>query len=93
MALTKEDQRTIQQIVGVLFLTPAVISVLLFTYAVATGDGERHNIYPDLRDSIWTGETDYSEGGGGGNTSAFPIYCGLMAIAGAYLIKDSQETK
>jgi hypothetical protein len=96
--MTKEDFRTLQQIIGVLFLTPAVISVLLFIYAVALGHGEGSKIYPDLSYSVWTGYTeihgDYSSGvGGGGYTSAFPIYCGLMAIAGVYLIKDNQSIK
>jgi hypothetical protein len=40
----------------------------------------------------WTGTYDYSrEGGGGGYTSALPFYFGLMAIAGAYLIKNKKK--
>jgi hypothetical protein len=98
MPLTKEDYKSLQQIVGVIFLTPAVISVLLFIYAVAFGNGEGSNIYPDLSYSIWTGYTEihgnYSSGvGGGGYTSALPIYCGLMAMAGVYLIKDNQSIR
>jgi hypothetical protein len=30
-------------------------------------------------------------GGGGGYSSALPLYFGLMAIAGAYLIKESKN--
>lgn len=37
----------------------------------------------------WSG--DITEGGG--HSSSVPFYFGLMAIAGAYLIKDSKEKK
>ena len=35
----------------------------------------------------WTGDFNYSNGGGGRYTSSAPIYLGLMAIAGAIFIK------
>ena len=38
--------------------------------------------------SDWTTNYSYEQGGGGG-MSAAPIYLGLMAISGVYLIKDS----
>ena len=38
--------------------------------------------------SDWTTNYSYKQGRGGG-MSAAPIYWGLMAIAGVYLIKDS----
>ena len=38
--------------------------------------------------SDWTTNYSYEQGGGGG-MSAAPIYWGLMAISGVYLIKDS----
>ena len=95
--MKKEQSRVIELTAGVILIVPALLSVLLFMYAVFLGDGEGSKIYPDLSYSIWTGYTEvYRDGngvGGGGYTSAFPIYCGLMAIAGAYLIKDSQEKK
>lgn len=37
--------------------------------------------------SDWT--TNYDYNGGGGGMSAAPIYLGLMALAGVYLVKDS----
>jgi hypothetical protein len=96
--MDKQQMRVIELIAGVILLIPALLSILLFMYALAFGHGEGSKIYPDLSYSIWSGYTEihgnYSSGvGGGGYTSAFPIYCGLMAIAGAYLIKDSESKK
>jgi hypothetical protein len=95
--MNKKQMRLIELIAGVILMIPALLSVLLFMYAVLLGDGEGSKIYPDLSYSIWTGYTEvYRDGdgvGGGGYTSALPIYCGLMAIAGAYLIKDSESKK
>ena len=48
--------------------------------------------------SEWTGRISYyssprgrSGSGGGGYTSAAPIFLGLMAIAGAYLLKGERK--
>jgi hypothetical protein len=93
--MDKKQMRVIELIAGVILLIPALLSILLFMYALAFGSGEGYQVYPDLSNTIWTGNTEvYRDGngvGGGGHTSALPIYCGLMAIAGAYLIKDSQK--
>ena len=47
---------------------------------------------PEMKNlsSEWTGAVWYDQGGGG-YTSAAPIYLGLMAIAGAYLLKGTDK--
>jgi hypothetical protein len=95
--MDKKQMRVIELIAGVILMIPALLSIPLLIYAILLGDGDGYQIYPDLSNSIWTGNTEvYRDGngvGGAGHTSAFPIYCGLMAIAGAYLIKDSESKK
>ncbi|MEY4962709.1 MAG: hypothetical protein RLZZ323_28 [Bacteroidota bacterium] len=69
------------EIIGYVLLSPALISTLLFFISLLTGaDTLKGFNYLDK----WTG--DYSDGGG--YTSALPLYLGLMAISGAYLIKE-----
>ena len=70
-------------IIGYILLLPATISVLLFLITLLT----KTDTLDLFVNSAWTGTVRYLEGGGG-YTSALPIYFGLMAIAGAYLIKD-----
>jgi hypothetical protein len=77
------------KITGYLLLTPSVISVFIFLIQLIS----KNDLLKHFRQTIWTGEYDFgyayeSGGGGAGYTSALPIYFGLMAIAGAYLIKD-----
>ncbi|NDC29734.1 MAG: hypothetical protein EBZ58_02100 [Bacteroidetes bacterium] len=73
-----------QKKVGYLLLTPPMFSILLLLIDLLFEVDFIHLQY------FWTGDTnvDYHHGGGGGFTSALPIYFGLMAIAGAYLIKE-----
>lgn len=75
-------------LIGYILLLPAIISVVLFFFTLFTG-------VPTLTSfdsySSWTGNIQYSSydgGGGGGYTSALPLYIGLLALAGAYLIRD-----
>lgn len=82
-----EVQQSIVKFIGWLFLSPAVIGVLLFFYQSAKE-------LPDGRTDLWDKKpfennlfTGFQKGEYG-YTSALPIYFGLMAIAGAYLIKD-----
>lgn len=71
------ENKEIPKIVGYVLLTPPLLSVLLFLGQFLTG-------YDAL--------IDMSKGyGWTGNTSPLPIYFGLMAIAGAYLIKDHKK--
>ena len=70
--------KKVECIIGLFFLLPPVFLQLF----------DADTDFSMLRDlsSNWT--NDYSSQGGGG-MSAAPIYLGLMAIAGVYLIKDS----
>jgi hypothetical protein len=69
------------EIVGYILLSPALISVLLFFISLLT---EANTLKGFNYLDEWTGS--YSDGGG--YTSALPIYLGLMAISGAYLVKE-----
>ncbi len=82
-------------LVGYVLLSPAIMSVISFFYILFFGI---HDFFEDYFGRIWTGEIGgtIKEGAlilpgenivGGGYTSPIPIYIGLMAIAGAYLIK------
>jgi hypothetical protein len=83
----------ITKIIGYILLSPALISVLLFTIQLLTKTDVLTNMAVG---DVWTGdgygEREYGEnsGFGYGYTSALPFYFGLMAIAGAYLIKDKK---
>lgn len=79
----------INKIIGYILLTPSIVSVVLFFIQLiankSTLEAFRYN-------SAWTGIIEYFENGergsgGGGFTSALPLYFGLMAIAGASLIR------
>lgn len=76
--------KKIECIIGILFLIPPILGVLSFVLCLFDCDWEfarMRNLSPN-----WT--TDYSIDGGGG-MSAAPIYLGLMALAGTWLVKDS----
>lgn len=80
------ETKILQLIVRLILMIPNFISILLIFYTLFVGG----NKLVDLDDIIWTGYVDYLGNGGGGNTSDYPIYCGLMAVAVADLIKDNQ---
>ena len=65
-------------IIGFIFLLPPVLGVIFFVISVFGGEGKVPRL-TELSDH-WT--TIYG-------MSAAPIYLALMAIAGAYLVKDS----
>ena len=71
--------------IGYILLAPPVISVLLFLLELIS-IGEIQTLEMFSRGDVW----------GSGNviesihTSQLPVYFGLMAIAGAYLIKDKK---
>lgn len=79
---------TISEIIGYILLTPPVISVLMFFAGLI---GEKHKTVLSNLHSIWYGDWNAMESGGGGYTSALPLYFGLLALAGAYLIKNSKK--
>lgn len=72
--------------IGILFLIPPVLGVLAFVLQLFDADTDFSTMCNLSSD--WTTNYGYDQGGGGG-MSAAPIYLGLMAIAGVYLIKDS----
>ena len=74
--------------IGILFLIPPILGVLAFVLQLFDADSD----FSTMRDlsSNWTADYGYDQGGGGG-MSAAPIYLGLMALAGVWLIKDSLQ--
>ena len=70
---------------GVFLLIPPILGVISFVLCLFDNDGE----FAKMRNlsSDWT--MGYNDGGGA--MSAAPIYLALMALAGAYLIKDSMK--
>ena len=81
-----KKEKTIEAILGLLFCLPAVIGVICFIGNLCTkGDT------CDLRSL--SGQWDWHNGSGyegtGASASPTPVYFGLMAIAGAYMLKNS----
>jgi hypothetical protein len=81
-----QDKLNISTVVGYILLTPPLVGVLLFTYTLFSDSG--FFILNSWEDEFWSGV--YSKEGGG-YSSTIPLYLGLMAIAGAYLIKDNKK--
>ena len=75
------------------------MGVFMFFWTIISKNDETSLSFNKLINPLWTGRIDYfyigggRGGGGGGYTSALPFYFGLMAIAGAYLIKNSNQKK
>lgn len=79
--------------IGILFLIPPILGVLSFLWCLVLNPsyesfGCGFACLTNL-DGAWG--TNYNVDGGVSSSPA-PIYLGLMAIAGAYLIKDSLFT-
>ena len=74
---------------GLFLLLPPILGVFAFVLQLFNADTD----FSEMRNlsSDWTTNYGYDQGGGGG-MSAAPVYLGLMAIAGVYLIKDSFYT-
>jgi hypothetical protein len=83
---------SISTVVGYILLTPPLLGVVLFIYTLFDGaflsSFSREGDFLDSfsRGAFWSG--NYNTGG---YSSPIPIYLGLMAIAGAYLIKDGKK--
>lgn len=75
-AITKEKKMEFW--LGVFFLIPPILGVIAFVLCLF--DIDSHFSKLSNLSSDWNG---------GGGMSAAPIYLGLMAIVGAYLIKNS----
>lgn len=75
-----EKGKRLQAFIGLFFLIPPVLGVIFFVISVFGGNGH----VPQMRNlrSKWSGTSS----GNGGTT---PIYLGLMAMVGGYLIKDA----
>lgn len=74
--------------IGILFLVPPILGVLAFVLQLFDTDTD-FSTMKDLSSS-WTTKYGYGQGGGGG-MSAAPVYLGLMALAGVWLVKDSLQ--
>lgn len=74
--------------IGILFLVPPILGVLAFVLQLFDADTD-FSTMKDLSSS-WTTKYGYDQGGGGG-MSAAPVYLGLMALAGVWLVKDSLQ--
>lgn len=78
--------KNLQKTIGYILLFPPLVSVLLFTINLLFGNcgdiPKLENLSPE-----WTGNLR----DGGGYMSATPVYFGLMAIAGVYLISNSKK--
>lgn len=79
-AIIKEKK--VEAIIGLLFCLPAVIGVICFIVNLCT-KGDTCDL-GSLR-----GQWDWHDGGEGASASPTPVYFGLMAIAGAYMLKNS----
>ena len=68
--------------IGLFLLLPPILGVIAFVLQIFEADTD-FSMMRELS-SAWTAK--YDQGGG---MSAAPIYLGVMALAGVYLIKDS----
>jgi hypothetical protein len=81
--------KNLERVIGYVLLTPPIVGVLLFFIMVIRKLFSGAVLQNYFYDSFWTGfisESDKSS-----YTSSLPVYFGLMALAGAYLIKDSKK--
>ena len=76
--------KRIECIIGIILLVPVFLGVIAFVSNLFGSDGD----FASMSDLSYKWTCDWS-GESGGGMSAAPIYLALMAIAGAYLIKDS----
>jgi hypothetical protein len=72
--------------IGFFFLIPPILGAIAFAFNLLGSDGDFARM--SNLSSSWTNDFAYNAGGG---MSAAPIYLALMALAGAYLIKDSMK--
>ncbi|WP_024773026.1 hypothetical protein [Aquimarina macrocephali] len=87
MKEVKNKKLNIERIIRFILLIPPVLGVILFILNLFSNDLGKIVELKNLS-SEWTGSQAFDSGG---YTSATPIYLGLMAIAGAYLIKGTSK--
>ena len=74
--------KRIECFIGLFLLLPPILGVIAFVLQIFEADTD-FSMMRELS-SAWTAK--YDQGGG---MSGAPIYLGVMALAGVYLIKDS----
>ena len=84
MEESKIKGKRIECIIGILLLIPPILGA--FAFVLCLFDCNWH--FATMRDLSGNWTFDFSSNGGGG-MSAAPIYLGLMALAGVWLVKDS----
>lgn len=82
MEESKIKGKKIECFIGILFLIPPVLGVIAFILCIFGCEWEFATFYN--LSGEWTACFDT-----GGGMSATPIYLGLMALAGVWLVKDS----
>lgn len=86
--------KRIQCVLGLFFLIPSVLGVIAFVLCLIGVNGEfvwMSNLSSEWTTFVRCGQdmSGLANTGGGGGASSAPIYLGLMAIVGSYLIKDN----
>ena len=76
-------EKRIECVLGILFLVPPLLGVFFFLLSLCDVSGDFVNM-TDL-----SGQWDWHSVDYGVSMSPAPLYLGLMAIAGAFLIKNS----
>ena len=82
--------------IGILFLIPPIIGVIIFILNLISADIGFETFPANwncINDSDYGSFTGDNWAYGYAATPAIPLYLGLMAIAGAYLIKDNLKKK
>ena len=82
MDTTIVKAKRIECFIGLFLLLPPILGVIAFVLQIFEADTD-FSMMRELS-SAWTAK--YDQGGG---MSAAPIYLGVLALAGVYLIKDS----
>ena len=76
--------KRIECIIGIMLLVPVFLGIIAFVFNLLGSDED----FATMSNLSYKWTCDWSGESGGGGMSAAPIYLALMAIAGAYLIKD-----
>ena len=87
-AIAKEKK--VEFWIGVLFLLPAILGALSFIWCLWFCPDSYHDFggsFAGMRslNGIWAAQYNSD---GGVSSSPAPIFCGLMALAGAFFVKD-----